>query len=51
MNTMASQTADVSIAYSTVCSGADKKHIKAPCHWPLWAESTDDQWIPLTKGQ
>ena len=28
-----------------------KECIKVPCHWPLWGESTDDQWIPLTKGQ
>ena len=32
------------------CSGMDKKN-KAPRHWPLWGESTGDQWIPLTKGQ
>ena len=28
-----------------------KENIKAPCHWPLWGEFTDDRWIPLTKGQ
>ena len=28
-----------------------KENIKAPRHWPLWGEFTDDQWIPLTKGQ
>ena len=28
-----------------------KKNIKDPRHWPLWRESTDDRWIPLTKGQ
>ena len=28
-----------------------KENIKALCHWPLWEESTSDQWIPLTKGQ
>ena len=28
-----------------------KEHIKASRHWPLWGESTDDQWFPLTKGQ
>ena len=27
-----------------------KNNIKALCHWPLWGESTGDQWIPLTKG-
>ena len=28
-----------------------KVNIKAPCHWPLWGESTSHWWIPLTKGQ
>ena len=28
-----------------------KENIKAPCHWPLWGESTGDRQIPLTKGQ
>ena len=28
-----------------------KENIKAPRHWPLWAEFTDDRWIPRTKGQ
>ena len=36
MSAMASQITGVSIVYSTICSGADKKNIKAPCHWPLW---------------
>ena len=26
-----------------------KESIKALCHWPLWGESTDDRWIPLTR--
>ena len=25
--------------------------MKVPRHWPLWAESTDERWVPLTKGQ
>ena len=25
--------------------------IKAPRHWHLWGESTEDWWIPLTKDQ
>ena len=25
--------------------------MKAPRHWPLWGEFTDDRWILLTKGQ
>ena len=28
-----------------------KENIKAPHHWPLWGEFTDDRWIPHTKGQ
>ena len=28
-----------------------KEDIKALRHWPLWGESTSNQWIPLTKGQ
>ena len=35
---MASQITSVSIVYSTFCSGADKKNIKAPRHWPLCRE-------------
>ena len=28
-----------------------KRNIKAPLHWPLWAEFTRHRWIPCTKGQ
>ena len=28
-----------------------KENIKAPRHWPLCEEFTDDRWIPRTKGQ
>ena len=28
-----------------------KENIKAPRHWPLWGEFTDDHWIPRIKGQ
>ena len=28
-----------------------KENIKAPRHWPLYAEFTDNRWIPRTKGQ
>ena len=51
MGAMASHITGVLIVYSTVCSGADQKTIKAPSHWPLWGEFTGDRWIPLTKGQ
>ena len=37
MSVMVSIITGVSIVYSTVCSGADKK-INAPRHWPLWGE-------------
>ena len=40
MSMMASQITNVSIIYSTVCSGADQRK-QAPCHWPLWGEFTD----------
>ena len=28
-----------------------KENIKAPRHWPLWGETTDDLWITLIKGR
>ena len=28
-----------------------KENIKAPRHWPLCGEFTDDRWIPRTNGQ
>ena len=28
-----------------------KENIESPHYWPLWGESIDDRWIPLTKGQ
>ena len=28
-----------------------KGNTKAPCHWPLWGESTGDRWISPAKGQ
>ena len=51
MSAMVSQITDISIVFLTVCSGADKKNIKAPRQWPLWRETTGDQWLPLTKGK
>ena len=51
MGALASQSTNLTIVYLTVYSGTDKKNIKAPRHWPLWGEFTDDQWIPRTKGQ
>ena len=37
MGAMASQINSLMIVYSTVYSGAEKKHIKVPRHWPLRA--------------
>ena len=51
MSTMASQITGVSLVCSTVFQVQIKENIKALHHWPLWGESTGDQWIPLTKGQ
>ena len=48
MSTMASQSTNLTIVYSTI---QIKEHIKAPRHWPLWGEFTGDRWIPRRKGQ
>ena len=48
---MTSHITSLTIVYWSVYSGVDKKNIKAPCHWPLWGEFTDDWWIPRTNGQ
>ena len=49
MSAMASQITGVSFAQPFVPVQI-KENIKAPRHWPLWWESTGDQWIPLHKG-
>ena len=51
MSAMAFQIAGVSIICLPFAHALIKENIKAPRHWPLWGESTGDQWIPLTKGQ
>ena len=52
MGAMASQITSLTIVYLTVYSGADqRKHHKAPRHWPLCGEFTGDQWIPRTNGK
>ena len=49
---MAFQITGVTIVCSAVNSGTDiGNKIKAPRHRPFLRESTDDRWIPLTKGQ
>ena len=49
MGVMAFHITDVSIVYSTVCSGTE--NTKAPRHWSLWGEFTGHRWIPRTRGQ
>ena len=44
MSTIASQISNLTIVYSTVYSGADQRHIKAPRHCPLCGEFTGDQF-------
>ena len=48
---MASQITGVSIYGQPFVQAQVKENIKTLHHWPLWGESTGDQWIPLTKGQ
>ena len=43
MSVMAFHITSLTIVYSTVYSDADQ-NIKAPCHWPLCGEFTDDRW-------
>ena len=50
MDRMASQITSLTIVNCAVYSGADKKNnSKAPRHWPLCGEFTEDRWIPLHK--
>ena len=52
MSAMASQITTVSIVFAQQFVQAQiKQNIKAHRHWPLWGESADEQWIPLTKSQ
>ena len=44
MNTTASQITSIMVVYSTVYSGADKKNIKAPRHWPLCRGTVTDEF-------
>ena len=43
MGAMASQITSLTIVYSTVYSGSDKKKNKSPRHWPLCVELTGDR--------
>ena len=51
MSMMVSQIIRISLFAQPFVQAQIKENIKALSHWPLWAEATDDQWIPLTKGQ
>ena len=51
MSTMVSRINSPAIVYSAAHSRADKKHIKAPRHWPLWGGFTGDRRIPRIIGQ
>ena len=61
MSAMASQITDVPTVCSVVCSSAPNRSFKRRSKktsklrvtglCELWGESTDDQWIPPTKGQ
>ena len=46
MGTMTSQITSLTSVYSTVYSGADKKNIEAPRHWPLCGEFTGTGEFP-----
>ena len=51
MTKMASQITNLTVVYSIVYSGADeKKHIKAPRHWPLWGEFTGTGEFPAQRA-
>ena len=51
MGAIASQITNLTIVYSTFIQTQTKENIKAPRHWPLCVELTEDRWIPRTNGQ
>ena len=51
MDEMASQITSLTIVYSILYSGADRRKQKVPRHWPLYGEFTGDWWIPRTNGE
>ena len=51
MGAMATQITSLTIVHSKIYPGADQRKIKAPRHWSLCGEFTDDRWIPHTNGQ
>ena len=51
MSVMVSKITGLLRVSSTIVQAQIKEKIKAPRHWLLWGEGTDDWWIPLTKDQ
>ena len=51
MSTRTSQITDVSIVWSTVCSGVDQTRHQSSTSLTFVRESTGDRWIALTTGQ
>ena len=50
MSTIASQITGISMFVQQFVLAHVQEYIKAPQHWPLWRESTNNRWNPLTKG-
>ena len=51
MSVMTSQITSLTIAYSTVYSGADQRKHQSSASLALWGEFIDDRWFPRTKGR
>ena len=51
MSVMTSQISVSRLLTQPFIQAQIKENTKAPRHWPLWGEFTDDRWIPRTKGQ
>ena len=49
MSEVASQIIGILIVCQALVEAQIKENIKALRHWPLWGESTGDEWITLTK--
>ena len=51
MRLMMSESLAIWLFVQWVEKASNKENIKAAHHWPIVSETTNDQWIPLTKGQ
>ena len=51
MSAMASQITSLTIEYSTVYSGADKRKHQSSASLPSWGEFTGDRWIPAQRAR